>query len=64
MTIKELRALTGMSQGKFAKHLGIPINTLHHWEQGLRQPPAYIPVFIEKVLKYDGIIEDKDYVKS
>lgn len=56
LTIKEIRTQTGLSQSKFAKHLGIPVKTIQSWEQGLRQPPDYIINLIERVLKYEKMI--------
>ena len=39
-----LRAHFGLSQAKFAKLLGISVDTLQNWEQGRRQPdgPALV----------------------
>ena len=53
MNIKEIRQLTGLSQGKFAAKYGIPIGTLHHWEAGDREPPEYVLNLIEKVVRID-----------
>jgi len=33
-----VRALTGLSQAKFAELLGIELATLRNWEQGRRSP--------------------------
>jgi DNA-binding XRE family transcriptional regulator len=35
---RAIRALTGLSQGKFAELLGIQVATLRNWEQGRRTP--------------------------
>lgn len=32
--IRQIRAITGLSQDKFASALGIPAGTLRNWEQG------------------------------
>lgn len=71
MTINEMRAKTGMSQSQFAASFGIPVNTLQHWEQGLRKPPAYLPEMMERilnlesgaVLKFRDRTHEKDYRK-
>ncbi|MBQ3405672.1 MAG: helix-turn-helix domain-containing protein [Lachnospiraceae bacterium] len=42
MTIEEIRAMTGLSQGKFANRYGIPVRTLQNWEIGERKPPDYV----------------------
>ena len=36
--VKEIRALTGLSQPKFAKILHVDVGTLRNWEQGRREP--------------------------
>ena len=51
MNIKEIREETGLSQGKFAEKYGIPIGTLHHWEAGDRQPPAYVLNLLRRVVE-------------
>jgi putative transcriptional regulator len=33
-----IRALTGLSQAKFARACGISVHTLRNWEQGRRTP--------------------------
>ena len=36
--VKEIRALTGLSQPKFARILDVDVGTLRNWEQGRREP--------------------------
>ena len=36
--VKEIRALTGLSQPKFARILHVDVGTLRNWEQGRREP--------------------------
>lgn len=36
--VKEIRAITGLSQVKFARLLGVDVGTLRNWEQGRREP--------------------------
>ena len=36
--VKEIRAITGLSQPKFAKLLRVDVGTLRNWEQGRREP--------------------------
>lgn len=38
LSIKEIRAATGLSQPKFAKVLAVDVGTLRNWEQGRREP--------------------------
>ena len=50
--IRELRENTGTSQRMFSEYFDIPLRTVHDWEQGRRNPPAYIPEMIEKIIRY------------
>ena len=36
--VKSIRAGLGMTQQEFAGRFGFSVNTLRHWEQGVRQP--------------------------
>ncbi len=36
--VKAIRARLRMTQEEFASRFGFSVNTLRHWEQGLRQP--------------------------
>jgi putative transcriptional regulator len=36
--VKAIRAKLGLTQEAFAGEFGFSVNTLRHWEQGLRQP--------------------------
>lgn len=36
--VRKVRALTGLSQAKFAELLAIEVATLRNWEQGRREP--------------------------
>jgi DNA-binding transcriptional regulator YiaG len=38
LDVKAIRALTRLSQPKFAELLGIELSTLRNWEQGRRSP--------------------------
>ena len=52
MTIKEIRALTGLSQAKFAKKYNISVRTLQGWEAG-RTPPEHTITMLERLVKED-----------
>ena len=56
MTIKEIRALTGLSQAAFAEKYGIPRRTIENWEmsgsQG-RKPPDYVVRLLERAVHED-----------
>jgi len=54
LTIKEIRAFTGLSQIKFCEQYGIPRRTLENWEKDIPgQPPEYIARLLERVVKMD-----------
>ena len=38
LDVREIRAVTGLSQAKFAELLSIEVATLRNWEQGRREP--------------------------
>jgi putative transcriptional regulator len=38
ITVKEIRAITQLSQPKFARILDVDVGTLRNWEQGRREP--------------------------
>lgn len=59
MTIKELRASTGLSQQAFADKYGIPKKTIQNWEsQGKehRECPDYVKKLLERAVKTDNKI--------
>ena len=53
MTIKELRDMTGLSQGKFAEKYGIPRRSIENWEGGQRTPPEYVLKLLERCVLMD-----------
>lgn len=54
MTVKELRAKTGLSQSKFAAYFGVPVRTLQEWEQEKRTPPEYVVSMMERIWKLEN----------
>lgn len=56
--IREMRAMTGLSQSKFADLFELPVATLKDWEIGRRTPPNYVIGMMEKILQYSGLIAD------
>lgn len=60
MTIKQLRALSGMTQKQFSKYFGIPLRTLEDWETGKSECKAYIISLIQYKLENEGIISKID----
>lgn len=53
MTIRELRARTGLTQAAFAAALHIPKRSIENWEGGDRTPPAYLVELIEYRVTHD-----------
>ncbi|PWU12381.1 MAG: transcriptional regulator [Verrucomicrobia bacterium] len=45
-SIPATRRRLGLSQARFARLLGISLRTLHHWEQGTRQPTGAARVLL------------------
>ena len=56
LSIKEIRAFTGLSQAKFSAALGIPVRTLQKWEIGEASCPSYVVELIEYRVKHDNSI--------
>ena len=52
-TIKEIRQITNLSQGKFAERYGIPVRTLQGWECGKGTPPPYVLKWLERIVRED-----------
>lgn len=53
MTIREIRALTGLSQVKFGTKYHIPPHTIENWEMGTRRPPEYLLKLLERAVRDD-----------
>lgn len=45
--LRDLRAMTGLSQKDFGEWLNIPTRTIEQWETGRRKPPKYVVELIE-----------------
>lgn len=48
MTIKQIRALHGITQRQLSEELGIPLRTIEDWEAGRRKPPEYLAELIRE----------------
>lgn len=55
MNIKEIRAITGLTQSKFAEKYGLNKRTLQNWEGGANRPPQGF----EKLL-LRAVLEDRE----
>ncbi len=56
MEIKELRALSHMTQKQFSEYFGIPKRTIEDWECNKRTPPQYVVDLIEYKLRKENLI--------
>ena len=59
MTIKEIRAGTGLSQAKFCAALNIPLRSLQKWETGERSCPEYVVELIAYRVEHDPQFKTK-----
>ena len=60
MTVKEMRALTGMSRIEFSKYFGIPVRTIQNWElegSESRKCPVYLADLMEYKLRNENLIK-------
>lgn len=56
--IAETRLKSGLSQDKFAKKLGISVNTLRSWEQGQRKPSGAAATLLSLLVKRPDLIAE------
>ena len=54
MTIKEMRALLGLSRAMFSEKYNIPKRTLQDWELEKRKCPVYVHDLLERAVKDDS----------
>ena len=67
MNIKQLRAITELTQKDFATKFNIPLRTLQTWEAGHRVPPPYVIAMINRIIALEvklEIIEHRDVLKE
>ena len=63
LSIKQIRALSGLSQVKFGQKYGIPRRTIESWECDKENPnyrpcPDYVRRLLERVVKVDFGYDD------
>ncbi len=46
MSMRQIRAASGLSQAKFAERFCIPRRTIEDWDAGKRVPPDYVRLLI------------------
>lgn len=64
MTIKEMRAKTGLTQAKICQVTGVPMRTWQHWEMGDREVPAYVVRLIRYFLEHEQLFKDQGFFPS
>ena len=58
LDIQEIRKQYNLSQQKFAKLMGISVNTLQNWEQGRRKPTGTARVLLEVAANHPDALLD------
>ena len=54
----EARAKMGISQGAFAKLMGVSLRTLQDWEQGRRQPTGAAQTLLRVASQHPEVLRD------
>lgn len=57
MTIKEMRAKTGLTQVKISQLTGVPMRTWQSWEIGERKCPDYVVRLIRYFLEHEQLFK-------
>lgn len=61
MTMREIRALTGLSQAAFSKYSGIPMRSIQNWEmtgKESRKAPEYVLKMLERIVREDFGVQE------
>ena len=53
MNISDMRMKLGDTQSEFAARYHIPFRTVQNWETGVRKPPEYLLILLEKQINAD-----------
>jgi len=56
--VAAIRARTGLSQGAFARSIGVGKGTLLNWEQGRRQPTGPAQVLLAMIAKKPSLVSE------
>lgn len=56
--IAEMRNRANLSQPKFAEKLGISVNTLRSWEQGLRKPSGAAKTLLDLLYRRPDLLNE------
>lgn len=50
LTIRDIRAATGLTQAAFSDRYCIPRRTIENWERGVRSCPPYVRLLLARVV--------------
>jgi putative transcriptional regulator len=56
--VAAIRASTGLSQGAFARSIGVAKGTLLNWEQGRRRPTGPAQVLLAMIAKKPSLVRE------
>lgn len=56
--VKSIRTKLGMTQQEFAGRFGFNVNTLRHWEQGMRQPEGPARAYLMVIDRAPQAVQD------
>lgn len=56
--VAAIRASTGLSQGAFARSIGVAKGTLLNWEQGRRRPTGPAQVLLAMIAKRPSLVDE------
>jgi putative transcriptional regulator len=56
--VKAIRAKLGFTQEEFARRFGFNLNTLRHWEQGMRQPEGPARAYLLVIDRAPKAVQD------
>ena len=56
--VAAIRASTGLSQGAFARSIGVAKGTLLNWEHGRRQPTGPAQVLLAMIAKRPSLVSE------
>jgi putative transcriptional regulator len=56
--VKAIRTKLGMTQRAFAARFGFSLNTLRHWEQGVREPEGPARAYLLVIARAPDLVQD------
>jgi putative transcriptional regulator len=58
LDVAAIRNKTGLSQAAFARRIGVPVGTIHNWEQGRRLPQGPARILLALLDRNPRIVEE------